>query len=152
MRLCGKIPVNWFPNQVRSERRSSTRFSSLSSTGWRGHDEVEALTPASLWQRYPSDTPPDLPRCRGWPYWFPPFSGVRIWFLSEDGDIIIAPAVRFDEFHGLHKHFFPRIHSKNLKGVCIWYYRTIAGILNTPVFKSKSVIAKDIIILSCVKI
>ena len=32
------------------------------------------------------------------------FSGVRIWFLSEDEDIIIAPAVRFDEFHGLHKH------------------------------------------------
>lgn len=35
------------------------------------------------------------------------------------GDIIIAPAARFDEFHGLHKHFSPWIHSKNLKGVCI---------------------------------
>lgn len=34
------------------------------------------------------------------------------------GDIIIAPAVRFDEFHGLHKHS-PQIHSKDLKGVCI---------------------------------
>ena len=34
------------------------------------------------------------------------------------GDIIIAPAVRFDEFHGLHKHS-RRIHSKDLKGVCI---------------------------------
>ena len=26
MRLCGKTPINWFPNQVRSERGSSTRF------------------------------------------------------------------------------------------------------------------------------
>ena len=41
------------------------------------------------------------------------FSGVRIRFLPEDEDIIIAPAVRFDEFHGLHKHF-PWIHSKDL--------------------------------------
>ena len=33
------------------------------------------------------------------------FPSIRIRFLPEDGDIIIAPAVRFDEFHGLHKHF-----------------------------------------------
>ena len=32
------------------------------------------------------------------------FPSIRIRFLPEDGDIIIAPAVRFDEFHGLHKH------------------------------------------------
>lgn len=32
------------------------------------------------------------------------FPSIRIRFLPEDEDIIIAPAVRFDEFHGLHKH------------------------------------------------
>lgn len=74
MRLCGKTPIYWFPNQVRSERRSSTRFfcpqfDRLKGPWW----SRSALTPASLWRRYPSDTPPDLPRCRGWTYWFLPF-------------------------------------------------------------------------------
>lgn len=35
------------------------------------------------------------------------FPSIRIRFLPEDEDIIIASAVRFDEFHGLHKHFPP---------------------------------------------
>lgn len=32
------------------------------------------------------------------------FPSIRIRFLSDDGDIIIASTVRFDELHGLHKH------------------------------------------------
>ena len=64
MRLCGKTPINWFPNQVRSERGSSTRFfcsqfDRLKGPWW----SRSATTPASLWRRYPMETLSLRPLC-----------------------------------------------------------------------------------------
>ena len=131
MRLCGKIPVNWFPNQVRSERRSSTRFffpqfDRLKGPWWsRSAHACKSMTKVSFGY---------TPRFASMPR-----MAILISAIFRCPDLISVR--RWRHYHCARCAFrwiswtaqtFPRIHSKDLKGVCIWYNRTIAGILNTP--------------------
>ncbi len=59
------------------------------------------------------------------------------------GDIIIAPAVRFDEFHGLHKYFFPPNPQQGAQRCLYWIQSNDSRDFEHPVFTSIGVVLID---------